>query len=407
MTDIDSGIASDSVAADTLGVDTSSAQDTVSGDTLNSDTGSAVDSESDSVAVSDSDSATNMGTGSLQSSDSDEVQELDTGSAIDSHSDVATDSDTGSASDGNTDTGAGTDSDTDTDTDTTSIDSDAGGDTDGDTETASTSDEETPTDDIAWGEAENPTAGVCTVGELPAYSELSPSSELPDPFLMLDGTRITQKSEWSCRREEIRHQMHEYIYGEKPVPSAGSVTGTVSTDAIFVEVNDGTAQCSFSVEVNMNGATLPAPAIIRYGYVNGYGDLIFTGVSSPLGVAEIQFVTQETPGPTGDKSGPFFNCYGGNHSAGYFAAHAWQVSRILDVLEQNPDVIDPPAAPEVPDALDADGDLRDRDQGHRPDRSLREGRQDRTVRRCRRREDRDHHYASRIFAGSCGQNCRC
>ncbi len=30
------------------------------------------------------------------------------------------------------------------------------------------------------------------------------SSRLPDPFRRIDGTRITTKAEWTCRREEIK-----------------------------------------------------------------------------------------------------------------------------------------------------------------------------------------------------------
>ena len=51
---------------------------------------------------------------------------------------------------------------------------------------------------------------------------------------------------------------------------------------------------------------------------------------------------------------------------------------------------DPPPAAAVRGARAQAGDARDRDQGHRPARALRAGRQDRDVRRRRGREDRDH-----------------
>src|SRR5689334_3584632 len=50
-------------------------------------------------------------------------------------------------------------------------------------------------------------------------------SKLPDPFKKLDGTRITTKSDWRCRREEIKKLAERYVYGEKPGKPA-SVTGT-------------------------------------------------------------------------------------------------------------------------------------------------------------------------------------
>lgn len=182
--------------------------------------------------------------------------------------------------------------------------------------------------EIAWGKVENPTAD-CKVGTLPEYSALKANSKLPDPFLKLDGTRIKNKSEWACRREEIRQQLMKYVFGEKPIPAKGSVTGTVSTTQISVKVNEGGKRCSFDVTVNMNGATQPAPAIISYG----------SGASAPTGVAKITFTAIE--GGSGAKTGPFYTFYGSNHPAGYLIAQAWQISRIIDLLEQNPGVIDP------------------------------------------------------------------
>ena len=51
---------------------------------------------------------------------------------------------------------------------------------------------------------------------LPASNALPTQNLLPDPFLKLDGTRMTTKAEWTCRREEIKKEAERYIYGEKP-----------------------------------------------------------------------------------------------------------------------------------------------------------------------------------------------
>ncbi|MBN1759299.1 MAG: hypothetical protein JW863_13315, partial [Chitinispirillaceae bacterium] len=188
-------------------------------------------------------------------------------------------------------------------------------------------------DEIAWGRKENPTAGLCPVGTLPGYNSLTADAKLPDPFKMLSGTRITKKSEWACRRQELYQQALHYLYGEKPIPAKGSVTGTVSSSKITVKVSEGAKGCSFDLSVNMNGASQPAPAIIVYG---GFG-----GPPVPRGVASITFNAIETGGTSGPKSGPFYDCYGSDHPAGYLTAQAWQISRVLDVLEQHPEVIDP------------------------------------------------------------------
>ncbi len=183
-----------------------------------------------------------------------------------------------------------------------------------------------------WGEEENPSAD-CEVGPMPDVDSLSANPNLPDPFTKMDGTRITDKSEWLCRREEILQQSYEFIYGDKPIPEESSVSGSVTNSSISVQVSDGGGSTSFNASVSMNGATAPAPAIIVYG---GFG-----GPPVPSGVATITFDAIEQEGGTGPKSGPFYDVYGSDHPAGYLTAQAWQVSRILDVLQQDPSVIDP------------------------------------------------------------------
>ena len=182
-----------------------------------------------------------------------------------------------------------------------------------------------------WGKEEDPSAGCPVTGTLPDYAALMADGKLPDPFKKLDGTRITNKSEWLCRRAEIVKQLAKYIYGEKPIPAKGSVSGTVSTTSISVKVTEGSKTTSFTATVSMNGATMPAPAIISYG----------AGAPAPSGVAKITFTAVEASGGSGAKTGPFFTYYGSNHPAGYMVAQAWQVSRIIDLLEQNPGMIDP------------------------------------------------------------------
>jgi hypothetical protein len=181
-----------------------------------------------------------------------------------------------------------------------------------------------------WGEVEDPGA-ACTVGPMPSVGSLKANPKLPDPFTKMDGTRMTSKSEWMCRREEILRQGMAFIFGEKPIPPKDAVTGTVSSSSISVKVTGGKKDATFNVTVSMNGATAPAPAIISYG----------AGAPVPSGVAKITFTAIEGTGGSGPKNGPFFDYYGSDHPAGYLTAQAWQVSRIIDVLEKTPGTIDP------------------------------------------------------------------
>jgi hypothetical protein len=136
-----------------------------------------------------------------------------------------------------------------------------------------------------------------------------------------------------CRREELLKEAYAFIYGEKPVVSPGAVSGSVSTSSISVQVDEGGKHTSFTATVNMNGASAPAPAVI------GFGGL--AGMPIPTGVAIVTFNAIETAGTSGAKQGPFYEIYGSDHPAGYLAAQAWQISRILDVLQTHPTVIDP------------------------------------------------------------------
>lgn len=178
---------------------------------------------------------------------------------------------------------------------------------------------------VHWGEEEDPGSKCALTGTMPEYAELKADGKLPDPFKMLDGTRITNKSQWACRREEILKQLFKYVYGEKPIPAKGSVSGTVSSTKISVKVSEGGKSCSFDATV--------APAIIVYD--GGFG----SSLPIPKGVAKITFRAIE--GGAGAKTGPFFTFYGSNHPAGYMVAQAWQVSRIIDLLQQHPSTIDP------------------------------------------------------------------
>src|SRR5690606_29939450 len=56
----------------------------------------------------------------------------------------------------------------------------------------------------------------CALPALPGFDDLEEQARLPDPFLSLDGTRIVEKDEWTCRRAEILAQVQAYEFGPKP-----------------------------------------------------------------------------------------------------------------------------------------------------------------------------------------------
>jgi hypothetical protein len=162
---------------------------------------------------------------------------------------------------------------------------------------------------------------------------LTANSLLPDPFTRLDGTRISSVSDWTCRREEILQLAEKYIYGPKP-PKPASVTGTVSSTSITVNVSNNGKTASFPASVHLpSGGSGPFPAVIVYG-----GTGVDTSTILASGAAVISynpFLVGQEGTPRDQMQGAFYTLYGRSSSTGLLMAWAWGVSRIIDVIEQS------------------------------------------------------------------------
>jgi hypothetical protein len=173
----------------------------------------------------------------------------------------------------------------------------------------------------------------CQVASLPEAASLGSVANLPDPFLKLDGTRMSIKAEWRCRRQEIKAQAEKYIYGEKPAAPL-NVSGTVSSNSITVNVTDQGQSTSFTVTVELpSGGAGPYPAIIGL-----MGSPLDRTLLQDEGVAIITYDTAvigSEAAQRASKSGAFYDIYGSDSTAGLLVAWSWGVSRIMDVLEQS------------------------------------------------------------------------
>jgi hypothetical protein len=175
----------------------------------------------------------------------------------------------------------------------------------------------------------------CAVSALPDSGGLPTVAKLPDPFTKLDGQRMTMKSEWRCRRQEIKKQAEKYMYGEKP-PKPEMVTGTVSSTSITVNVAHGGESTSFTVSVQLpTGGTPPYPALVSLG--SGFFGFSHNDFVRGEGVAVIEYdpyaVGSEST-PRNNKTGAFYDIYGSDSDTGLLVAWGWGVSRIIDVINE-------------------------------------------------------------------------
>ena len=172
----------------------------------------------------------------------------------------------------------------------------------------------------------------CTVPTLPEVGSLPTIAKLPDPFTKIDGTRVSSVADWRCRREELKRLSEKFVYGVKPARPA-TVSGTVSSTTITVNVTDGGKSAGFSASVTLPSGTGPFPAVVVYG---GFG--ADTATIRAAGAAVINYdpysVGKEGTGRA-NKQGAFYSIYGSTSTTGLLQAWGWGVSRIIDVIEQS------------------------------------------------------------------------
>lgn len=92
--------------------------------------------------------------------------------------------------------------------------------------------------------------------ELPGVDELAEVNELPDPFMMNDGSRVATRADWAKRREEIKEMMLYYQYGHMP-PAPAEVSARVLSSAVAF---DGEA-----VKKHVLLAIVPEKNILPFG----------------------------------------------------------------------------------------------------------------------------------------------
>ena len=170
----------------------------------------------------------------------------------------------------------------------------------------------------------------CQIGNIPSSVN---NAKLPDPFMGLDGKRISTKADWKCRREELGAMFEKLMFGTKP-RNPEKVEGSYSGGKLTIKVTDKGKSGSFSVKISNAGTKdKPKPAMIGFGggMMGGCGSL--GNATNGLDIAQITFNPDDVAPESG--GGMFFQLY--NQGQGTIIAWAWGVSRIIDALEKTPE----------------------------------------------------------------------
>jgi hypothetical protein len=178
----------------------------------------------------------------------------------------------------------------------------------------------------------------CMIPDLPSYASLTTNPYLPDPFTFLNGSKVSTKADWTCRRAEIAALAQKFEFGVKPCTPYSATTASFnsSNNTLTVTVTQNGKTISFDCPIIYPAAgSPPYPAIIGIGF-----SFLNNTELSNMGVAIIvfpndQIAEQNSTGSRG--KGKFYDLFCSNHSAGALMAWAWGVSRLIDAIEKTPE----------------------------------------------------------------------
>jgi hypothetical protein len=171
----------------------------------------------------------------------------------------------------------------------------------------------------------------------PAFSALTAVPELPDPFLLTSGTRITRRDQWRCRRAEIASQMQHWVSGPKGAsPSESAMTATFSGGKLTVVVTQSSTSITLSSTITTPSGAGPFPLVIGMNTPTGS---ITSNIFTSRGVATMVFTSSQlVPNSTNVTrgAGDYFEMYP-DTNAGAMIEWAWGVSRLIDGLYKTVD----------------------------------------------------------------------
>jgi len=162
-----------------------------------------------------------------------------------------------------------------------------------------------------------------------AAGALSKYDTLPDPFTTHDGTTITAKTDWECRRNEIKKDIEQYEIGAKPDPSTSTVAATYDGTNLTVVVT--TAAGSLTLTSPVTPVEGEGAHCVAIG-MNGNSSLINGCVQIPF--MHDQVVSANQNGMV-NQADPFYTAYPELWTkVANYAAWSWGISRLIDGIDQ-------------------------------------------------------------------------
>jgi hypothetical protein len=162
-----------------------------------------------------------------------------------------------------------------------------------------------------------------------AAGAMSKNDELPNPFAMHDGTIISSKTDWECRRNEIKKDIEQYEIGTKPDPSETTVAATYDGTNLSVVVTSPAGSLTLTSPVTLVDGD--APHCVAIG-MNGNSSLINGCIQIPF--LHDQVVNANQNGMV-NQADPFYTVFPDLWTkVANYAAWSWGISRLIDGIDQ-------------------------------------------------------------------------
>jgi len=175
---------------------------------------------------------------------------------------------------------------------------------------------------------------LAEAGQLPSVKEL------PDPFLMNDGTRVKRPSDWQRRRAQLQAAILYYQFGSMPGPPANLTDKEIvsgpsghpgATEKQVLLTMGPQGKIALHLEMTLPAGDGPFPVI-------ACGDMCWGRVGPTIvreviqrGYILVNFDRTEVVPDRDDRAAGAYPLYG-DHDWGALAAWAWGYHRVVDYL---------------------------------------------------------------------------